>query len=94
MSIPHQLKKLFIFQSVNIVVSIFVWFLFPLSISGFNVAYPLFSLKVIALIWFNEYPYERSLYSMIFFVLACVDVFTIFLFGSFSIFSWGFARLF
>ena len=94
MSITWQSEKFYAFQATNFLLSVFVWLLFPLSVAGFNLAYPLFSLKVIALILYNDYPSDKSLYSVLFFAFACVDVLVIFLFGSFSIFSWGLARLF
>lgn len=90
----YQAQRLFVFQAWNFLLSFVVWLVFPLSVSGVNLAYPLFSLKVIALLWFNTYPRDKSFFSLVFFGLACADVFTIFLFGSFSIYSLAFSNLF
>lgn len=94
MSATNGAKKFYTFQAVNVLLSVIVWLLFPLSAAGFNLAYPVFALKVIALIWYNDCPSNKSFYSVMFFGFACADVLAIFLFGSFSIFSWGLSRLF
>ncbi|MDX1781116.1 MAG: hypothetical protein R3256_07325 [Thalassovita sp.] len=78
---------------VNFLVSFLVWAISPLSVNGINLIYPLFSLKVIALLWFNGYPQNRSFFSLLFFLFACADVFVFYLFGSFSIYSLAFSYL-
>lgn len=81
------------FQAVNFALSILIR-LIPLNVAGVSMAYPLFSLKVMALIWFNTYPQERAPWSRAFFIFACLDVACIFLFGAFSIYSLALSRVF
>ncbi|MCV2882418.1 hypothetical protein [Actibacterium sp. XHP0104] len=48
---------------------------------------PIFALKMIALLWWNRYPQDRSGWSLAFFGIACLDVAALFLTGAFSIYS-------
>lgn len=87
-------KTLFWFQAVNLVATVLVMTIVPTNIGGLSVIYALFSIKVIALIYFNEFPAKKNAYSVVFFALACVEVFLLFLTGSFSIFSFLYWQIF
>ncbi len=86
----YEAKRLLWFHLANLMISIPVTLVLPLSISGFNMAYPLFSLKVIALLYFNEFPLKKDPFSVAFFAIACVEIALMFLMGSFSFFTFLF----
>ena len=75
------------FQLVNFVVSLAVWLAFPIAVAGVDLTTPLFIAKTIALIWFNRFPRSSDLASIAFFALACVEVYLMFIYGNFSIYT-------
>ena len=75
------------YQCGNIGVSALLKLLLPLSISGINLAHLLFVAKVMLLLWMVDYPQRHSFLGLIFFLVACLDVVAMMMFGSFSIFS-------
>ena len=82
------MTKLFLrFQLVNLAVSLIVWLAFPISVAGIDLTAPLFIAKTIALIWFNRFPRSNDLASIAFFALACVEVYLMFIYGNFSIYT-------
>ena len=87
------MTKLFLrFQLVNLVVSLVVWLAFPISIAGVDLTAPLFIAKTLALIWFNRFPRSRDFGSIAFFALACVEVYLIFIYGNFSVYTFLLAK--
>ena len=75
------------FQLVNLVVSLVVWLAFPISVAGVDLTAPMFIAKTIALIWFNRFPRSSDLASIAFFALACVEVYLMFIYGNFSVYT-------
>lgn len=94
MDISLQAKKLIFWLSVNLILSIIVWIALPISIAGISIAFPIFAAKICVLILINDYPLDSSACSMSLFLLSCLDVVVMFLFGSFSIFSLALSRVF
>ncbi len=88
----HMSQKLFWFQLFNFGFSCVVQFTFPNSIFGGSLIYVLFSFKIIALLYLNDYPEKKDLNSLVFFALACVEVILLFWTGSFSIYTFAFSR--
>ena len=82
-----EAKRLLWFHLANLLISIPVDLVFPMTVSGFNMAYPLFSLKLIAFLYFNEFPAKRDPFSVAFFAIACIEIALILLTGSFSLFT-------
>ena len=87
------MKKLIWFQLGNFVVSCGVLVFFPLTLFGLSLIYLLFSAKVLALIYFNDYPEKKDGFSTMFFALACTEVILLFWTGSFSIYTFAFSKL-
>lgn len=85
-------KKIFWFQAINLFVSLQVFLFFPSAILWKGVIYVLFSAKVIALIYWNDFPAKKDPYSLVFFAIACIEVILLFLTGSFSIYTFFFSR--
>lgn len=85
-------KKIFWFQAINLFVSLQVFLFFPSAILWKGVIYVLFSAKVIALIYWNDFPAKKDPYSLLFFAIACIEVILLFLTGSFSIYTFFFSR--
>ena len=52
----------------------------------------LFAIKVITLIYLNDYPAKKDVFSVIFFGLASIEVILLFLTGSFSVYTYVIAR--
>jgi hypothetical protein len=75
------------YQCGNIAVSTLLKLVLPLSLNGISLAYPIFTLKVVLLLWMNDYPQRNSFLGLVFFIIAVLDVISMFIFGSFSIFS-------
>ena len=75
------------YQCGNIGVSALLKLVLPLSINGINLAHPLFVAKLMLLLWMVDYPQRHSFLGLVFFLVACLDVIAMMMFGSFSIFS-------
>lgn len=86
-------KKFLWFQAINLLVSLPVFLFLPSSVLRKAIIYVLFSAKVIALIYWNDFPAKKDPYSLAFFVIACIEVILLFLTGSFSIYTFLFSRL-
>lgn len=91
--LPTSLKKLALFQAVNLVASVLVYVVKPASLFGSVFVFQLFSVKIIALLYFNDYPQKKDKYSFVFFALACVETALFFSTGSFSIYTFLFSQL-
>lgn len=88
-----QFKKLVYFQLANLVVSFIVWLISPLSEFESALVFQLFGIKLIVLLWLNEFPTKRTIYDKIFFGLSVADIVTFNIFGSFSLYTFGLSRL-
>lgn len=88
-----SLQKLIWFQVLNFVASLLVYATTPVSVFGLSVIYQLFGVKIIALIYFNDFPHKKDKYSFVFFSLACIETLLLFSAGSFSIYTFLFSRL-
>lgn len=64
--LPTSLKKLALFQAVNLVASVLVYVVKPASLFGSVFVFQLFSVKIIALLYFNDYPQKKDKYSFVF----------------------------
>lgn len=91
MNVPPA-KKFVWFQAINLFVSLPVFLFLPSAILWKGIIYVLFSAKVIALIYWNDFPAKKDPYSLVFFVIACIEVILLFLTGSFSIYTFLFSR--
>ncbi len=83
MTLSKPAIKLAAFQIANLLVSIGIL----ASPGQVLTVHVLFSLKIIALIYFNDVPGKTDPFSLAFFVLACIDVLVMLWLGSFSIFT-------
>ncbi|NVO25761.1 hypothetical protein [Donghicola mangrovi] len=80
-------EKLLWFQAGNFLVSLAVLASRPLGIQGSALIYALIGIKVIFLIYFNDYPAKKDVFSIAFFGLASIEVVLLFLCGSFSMYT-------
>ncbi len=90
---PPSLQKLVAFQAVNFVASVPIYAMAPFSVFGLSVIYQIFSIKVVALIYFNDFPLQKDKFSIVFFALACIETVLLFSSGAFSIYTFLFSRL-
>jgi uncharacterized membrane protein len=88
----HSFKKLIKFQILNFVMSCLVYMIFPRDMFGFAVIYVIFSIKLIALLYLNDYPEKKDKFSITFFALACIEIILLFWTGSFSIYTFAFSQ--
>lgn len=86
-------NKLIWFQAGNLLVSAAVLAAIPVDVRRTALIYGLFAIKVIMLIYFNDFPAKKDVFSAIFFGLACIEVILLFLFGSFSIYTYVLAQI-
>ncbi|MCF7702146.1 hypothetical protein [Loktanella sp. M215] len=94
MMTSYQARKLIAFQMVNLGVTILIRLGIPFDIRGGGFISILFALKMIALLYWNDYPAQRDRYALLFFVIAVTEVILVFVFGSFSIYSFAYVSLF
>tara|TARA_R110002126_G_scaffold289977_1_gene446034 strand:+ start:10434 stop:10712 length:279 start_codon:yes stop_codon:yes gene_type:complete len=85
-------NKLVWFQAGNLLVSLAVLAAIPVDVRGTALIYMLFAIKVIMLIYLNDFPEKKDVFSAIFFGLACIEVILLFVTGSFSVYTFVFNR--
>lgn len=85
-------RKLIWFQAGNLLVSLAILAAIPVGLQGSAMIQVLFAIKVITLIYLNDYPAKKDVFSVIFFGLASIEVILLFLTGSFSVYTYVIAR--
>ena len=94
MMTSDQARKLIAVQMVNLAVTILIGLGLFQGFGGPAFINILFALKMIALLYYNDYPARRDIFSLLFFIIAVTEVILIFVFGSFSIYSFAYVSFF
>lgn len=80
------------FQIANLLASIFVLTVLD-TLQNYGLVYFLFGIKLVALLYYNEYPAKKDPFSVLFFAIACIEILLVFWTGSFSIYTYAFSML-